>query len=184
MSGRTWCQIEKRRETLIFALLPSSGAPFIFLMSSLYNFCPIPSFFPFSSLLHIFPIFWPVLDSVFSSSTSRICSAALPSRLTVRLPCHLELPSSHHEPLTFQTSVLDSSFSALTLEIITIGQIMLLKKTTGSNWRRNRNFTGEVGKCRWEKGGERINLSRDNSRQNKRKGRIWSWSQMITSCNC
>lgn len=154
---------------------------FPLLVHLLFSLCPA---FTISAQFHPFPAFHPSSFSKFSGqyqtlscSTSRICSAALPSRLTIRLPCRLELPSSHYVPLSLHTSVLDSSFSALNLVFITIIQITLLEKTTGSNWRRNRKLHWESGKMQMRKGKgkkKRIKLSRGNSRQNKRKGRSWS----------
>lgn len=65
---------------------------------------------------------------------------------------HLQPSSPHlHHPPTIQSSILDSSFSALTLKITIVGQIVLLKKTTGCNWRRNKKLQWESGKM--QKGG-------------------------------
>lgn len=69
-------------------------------------FLLLPSFLPFSSLLLIFPIFWPI-SYIFLLYLQNL-QCCLPSRLTIRPPCHLQLPSSHHVPLTLQTSVLGS----------------------------------------------------------------------------
>lgn len=152
MFGRTWFQIDKGRETLIFALLRSSRAPSIFPVPSPCSLHPISSYFPFSSLLNPFPQIFGQYQTL-SCSTSRICSIALSSRLTIRPPCHLQ-PSSppiHIMYLLPSRPVSDSSFSALTLKITIVGQIMLLKKTTGCSWRRNRKLPWESGKM--QKGG-------------------------------
>lgn len=66
-----------------------------------------------------------------SCSISRICSVALaPGLLVIFRPL---LPSS--ASCTLHSSMLVSSFSALILKFTIVGQIMLLKKTTGCKWR-------------------------------------------------
>lgn len=148
--GKTWFQIEKYGRNIdFFPLLPSSGAPSVSPVTSPCNFCPILSYFSFS--------FNPPLQ--ISSQHQALVpppeSAVLPYSPDwnySRSPYHLQPSSPHpHHPLTLQRSILDSSFSALTLKITMVGQIVLLKKTTGCNWRRNKTLQRQSEKM--QKGG-------------------------------